>query len=441
MTAVFRLVADQIIPVDPDGLIGPDASSNPAIDIDGSGRIVGCGTESTLPAPPSDRQVVGGLLMPGLVNCHAHTPMTLMRSVGDGMPLQSWLTDAVWPREGRMTPEDAKSGMLLGSVEMLLAGVTTSCEMYLFEEQLVEAVLETGARLVITPGVLSVLHADSFGSGGGRTESIRTFAGEYHDPTSRITVGVGPHSAYDLEPGHVGELAALARDLDTFVHIHLEETQAERQQVIDQHGRTATELLAEAGVFEGLVLAAHGVWLSDSDRQILAANGAAISHNPVSNLKLGSGIMPLAATLESGVGVGLGTDGPASNDNLSLWQELALAPLLARGGAHDSSAIPAARALALATADGAKALGLKTGRLAAGFDADIIRLDLDHPGLAPLRSEELLTSVVFAGGPHLVTDVWVAGQQVVKDQLMTTVDTSAIVADALPRARRLAEHG
>ena len=170
--------------------------------------------------------------MPGLVNTHAHTPMTLMRSVGDGLPLRAWLTDAVWPREGIMSPDDACAGMLLGSVEMLLAGVTTSCEMYVYEEELVRAVQQTGARLVITPGVLSVLHASTFGTGTDRAEAIGEFAGIYHDPVSRITVGVGPHSTYDLDPGLIGELAALAWALDTFVHIHLEETEVERQEVV-----------------------------------------------------------------------------------------------------------------------------------------------------------------------------------------------------------------
>ncbi|NNF52959.1 MAG: amidohydrolase [Acidimicrobiales bacterium] len=434
----WRLVADRIIPVEPGGIISPIDGSRPAIDIDRFGVIVGCGLEANLPPAPPDRRTVGGLLMPGLVNSHAHTPMTLMRSVGDGLPLRAWLTDAVWPREGIMSPDDAFAGMLLGSVEMLLAGVTTSCEMYLYEEELVRAVDQTGARMVITPGVLAVLHASSFGTGADRAEAIREFAALHHDPASRITVGVGPHSTYDLKPGQIGELASLARDLDSFVHVHLEETQVERQQVIADYGKPATEVLAEVGVFDGAVLAAHGVWLSSSDRKILSHANVSIAHNPVSNLKLGSGIMPLVETLADGVRVGLGTDGPASNDNLSLWQELALAPLLSRGTNHNSQAISADQALRLATIDGARALGLDVGRLAPGCPADIIRLDLDHPSLAPALEEDLVTSVVFAGGPHLVTDVWVAGMQVVAERGMTTVNTTAIVADAKKRAQRLA---
>lgn len=432
--ATLRLVADRIIPVDPPGHVIADG----AIDIDAGGRIVACGAEVQLPAPPAERRHVGGLLMPGLVNAHAHTPMTLMRSVGDGMPLMPWLTDAVWPREGRMDPADVRAGMLLGSIEMLLAGVTTSCELYLFEEAVVEAVQRTGGRLVITPGVLSVLHADSFGTGHGRVEAIESFASAHHDPDSRVTVGVGPHSTYDLTPAQVGELAELARRLGTFVHIHLEETEAERQQVLDTYGAPAAEVLAAAGVFDGPVLAAHGVWLSDADRALLASHGVSISHNPVSNLKLGSGVMPLRATLDAGLNVALGTDGPASNDNLSLWQELALAPLLARGTGHDSGAVDAATALQLATRNGGRALGLPIGTLAPGTHADIIRLDLDHPALAPAADEDLVTSIVFCGGPHLVTDVWVAGRPVVQDGRMVTVDVEEVVADATRRAARLA---
>ncbi|MFW2380777.1 MAG: amidohydrolase family protein, partial [Acidimicrobiales bacterium] len=233
-------------------------------------------------------------------------------------------------------------------------------------------------------------------------------------------------------------LAAMARDVDTFVHVHLEETRTERERVIDQHGAPATELLAAEGVFTGPVLAAHGVWLSDTDRTILAEAGTAIAHNPVSNLKLGSGIMPLRKTLDSGVLVGLGTDGPASNDNLSLWQELALAPLLARGTNHDPGIVDAATALRLATANGAAALGLSVGQLEAGRPADIIRLDSGHPSLAPALDEDLITGIVFAGGAHLVTDVWVQGRQVVEDRNITTVDLEAIVDQAKKRAGRLA---
>ncbi len=429
-----RLVGDRVVPVADGASIIVDG----AIDIDPVGTIIAVGPEAELGPAPPDRRVLGGVLMPGLVNTHAHTPMTLMRSAGDGMPLQSWLTDAVWPREGIMTPDDARAGMVLGSAEMLLAGVTTSCEMYLFEEQVVEAVTETGARLVITPGILAALHGSTFGAGASRADAVANFVRAHHDPGGLITVGVGPHSTYDLTPEQIGELGSMARDLETFVHVHLEETKVERDRVIDQHGAPATELLAEQGVFDGPVLAAHGVWLSDSDRAILSESGTAIAHNPVSNLKLGSGVMPLRKTLDAGVLVGLGTDGPASNDNLSLWQELALAPLLARGTGHDAGILDAPTALRLATADGGAALGLDVGRLSSGRPADIIRLDTDHPALAPALDGELIANIVFGGGPHLVTDVWVQGRQVVSDRRLTTVDIEAVVADAKKRAERLA---
>ncbi len=433
MTAV-RLVGDRVVPVADGAPIIVDG----AIDIDSAGTIVAVGPESELGPAPADRRVLGGVLMPGLVNAHAHTPMTLMRSAGDGMPLQSWLIDAVWPREGIMTPEDVRAGMMLGSAEMLLAGVTTSCEMYLFEEQVVEAATQTGARLVITPGILAALHGSTFGAGASRADAVADFVRAHHDPAGLTTVGVGPHSTYDLTPEQIGELASMARELETFIHVHLEETKVERDRVIEQHGAPATELLGEQGVFDGPVLAAHGVWLSDSDRAILSESGAAIAHNPVSNLKLGSGVMPLRKTLDAGVLVGLGTDGPASNDNLSLWQELALAPLLARGTGLSAGIVDAPTALRLATADGATAIGLRVGTLSAGRPADIIRLDTDHPALAPALDDELIANIVFGGGPHLVTDVWVQGRQVVSDRQMTTVDIEAVVVDAKHRAERLA---
>jgi len=430
-TAVLRLAADHVVPCEGAGTV----IDGGAIDVGDDGRIVAVGPEASLGPAPAEVRRFRGLLMPGLVNAHAHTPMTLVRSAGDGLPLDRWLREAVWPREARMTADDAWWGMTLGSAEMLAAGVTTSCEMYLFEEEMVAAVEASGARAVITPGVIAALLRD--GDVSDRIAEIAHFHSRHHDIAGRITVGFAPHSVYDLTPEQCGEIAAHARSAGALFHIHLEETKAERELVKSRYGAPATRVLADAGALEGRTLAAHGVWLDDDDRRLLAEAGAAVAHCPQSNLKLGSGIAPVARLLADGVGVGLGTDGPASNDDLDLWEELKLAPLLARGAGHDPQAMDATTALDLATRAAARAIGLDdVGELRPGSWADVIRLDLDHPSFTPRL--DLLSHLVFSGSSRYVTDVWVAGRAVVESGEVLTVDVDRAMAEVDRRARRLA---
>ena len=428
---VTRLVGDQVVPCEGDGVV----IEGGAVDIDGAGRIVAVGPEAAIGPPPATVHRLGGLLMPGLVNAHAHTPMTLVRSAGDGLPLQRWLSEGVWPREGRMGPDDAWWGMSLGSAEMLAAGVTTSCEMYLFEQEIVDAVTASGARLVITPGVIAALLRG--GDVGDRIAEIAAFHQTNHRPDQRISVGFAPHSVYDLTPEQCGEIARHAAATGALFHIHLEETEAERQLVRERYGMTATRALAEAGALEPRVVAAHGVWLDADDRRLLAEAGAAVAHCPQSNLKLGSGIAPVADLLAAGVGVGVGTDGAASNDDLDLWEELKLAPLLARGVSRDPRAMDATTALDLATRSAARAIGLDdVGALVPGFWADVIRVDTDQPAFSP--GLDLLTHLVFAGSARFVTDVWVSGERVVDGGEVRTVDVARCRHEVTVRGRRLA---
>lgn len=421
----------------------PDAAGNPslmesiAIDIDENGRISAIGPEASLGQARGDVERVSGVLMPGLVNTHAHTPMTLVRSAGDGLPLHEWLEKGVWPREFNITEEDAYWGMLLGSAEMLLAGVTTSCEMYLHEAAIVRAVKTSGARLVITPGIIAALAPD--GKLDGRLDEIADFHAAHHDPNQRVSVGFGPHSLYDLSSEQVREISDRARELGALMHIHLDETTAEREVIAARHGQTATGVLAEIGALEGQLLGAHGVWLDDDDIAALGAAGAGVAHCPMSNLKLGSGMARLPDLLAAGVNVGLGTDGPASNDNLDLWEEMKLAPLLARGVTTNASAVSAASAIALATRGGARAIGLDdVGELRPGFRADVIAVDISGPTFAPAIASDLLTTLAFAGTGRHVTDVWVDGERVVRDGKCAHVNMDDAVREVQIRGARLA---
>ncbi len=257
----------------------------------------------------------------------------------------------------------------------------------------------------------------------------------------RITVGFAPHSPYDLTPDQVARIARQAQDVGALLHIHLEETEAERQLVIDRHGCTATQLLADHGVLEGPVIAAHGVWLDATDQRLLAEASASVAHCPVSNLKLGSGIAPVVDFLEAGLNVALGTDGVASNDNLDLWEELKLAPLLARGTRHDPAAMDAVTALRLATTrrSPSRAVGRRR-RTAAGSVGRCDSHRSRSAGVHPRRGSARRTW----SSPDLrrhVTDVWVAGERVVQHRASTRVDLDEAVAQCRVRGRRLANAG
>ncbi|MEO1061918.1 MAG: amidohydrolase [Actinomycetota bacterium] len=426
-----RLVADVVVPA-----TGDTVWHGGAVDIGEDGRIVAAGPETDLPAATAERHDVGGLLMPGFVNAHAHTPMTLVRSVGDGAALDSWLKDHVWPRETRMTPDDAAWGMRLGVAEMLLAGVTTTYEMYLFEDLIAEAAAELGQRVVACGGIFSgLLDGDD---PSRRLDALDAARARFADH-DLVTIGYGPHSLYDLPPAALTEIGRRAVADGVPVTIHLEETEAERELVIDRHGRTATEVLAEIGFLAARPLCAHGVWLSERDQELLREHDAAVVHCPSSNLKLGSGIAPIAAMRERGVTVALGTDGPASNDRLDLWDELRLAGLLARGSTHDPTVARPGDVLAWGTRTGGHAIGQDdVGHLGAGARADLIRIDLDQPAFTPGLPDDLLTHLVFSGSSRHVTDVWVGGRQVVEAKELVTGDLAEIRAESVSIAQRLA---
>ena len=415
--------------------------SNVAIDVT-NGRISWIGKHSDAPPNHGPTSELGGLVMPGLVNSHAHTPMTLVRGAGDGLPLMDWLTKVMWPREGQMTPEDALWGMRLGAAEMLLAGVTSTCEMYLYEDAIVEAATEIGIRLAITPGIISAVHGTSLAAVDNRINEISEFHSQHHDPESLITVGFGPHSAYDLPLNVCSEIASAAQDLQALLHIHVCETETEGATLEAQNGgRSTVQLLSEHGVFDGRVLAAHSVWLDNVDIETFAQKDVRVAHCPVSNMKLASGSAPIASMRSKGIDVGLATDGPASNDDLDLWQEIKFAPLLARVSSLNALSMTPQDALTMATVEGSRAIGNEdAGKLEVGAKADFIRLDLDDPTFVPVTNDdELIAHVAWAGSGRHVTDVWVGGTQVVAQGRLPNFDLEEALRQVQSRGKRLAQ--
>lgn len=430
----FRLEADAVVTVDGAGRVHQPG----LVDVAG-GRLVFVGAPDGAPAPPGPVVRTGGVLMPGLVNTHAHSPMTLLRSTGDGLPLDRWLREAVWPLEAAMTDEDVYWGMLLGADEMLTNGVTTTCEHYLHGQAVVDAVLAAGIRAVVTPGVFDL-------PGAGPAGSWRHFleeAGELHDAHtgrhSTLTLGFGPHALYSVPDEGLRAVARAAQDAGALVQTHLAETAAEGAEVRRRFGCDAPEALARLGLTDGPVLAAHAVWVTDADLALLASHDVAVAHCPQSNGKLGSGVARVPDMRRRGIRVGLATDGPASNDDLDLWEEMRLAPLLARAVAADAGALATGEALRMATRGGAEALGLDTGALEVGRPADVVRLRADDGRLTPaLDGDQLVAHLVWSASSRLVTDVWVAGRHVVSDGRCTTVDGATARREVHRRARRVA---
>ena len=430
MNAV-RYHCDVLVPVDDAGSVHRPG----LLDVDGAGLTYAGPVEGAPPAPgPVER--LGGLVMPGLVNCHAHSPMTLLRGAGDGLPLARWLSEEIWPREGRLQPGDAHAGTLLGCHELLAAGVTTTCEMYLHGTEVVTAALEAGIRCLVTPAVFDLPGAAGW---RGCLEEAAELHAEFHGKDGRIGVGLGPHSVYALPQQGLEATRDLAAELGCLIQTHLAETRAEGAEVEARYGASAPRVLADLGLLEHPVLAAHAVWLSDEDLALLADHDVAVAHCPQSNAKLGSGLARVRDLLDAGIRVGLGTDGPASNDNLDLWEELRMAPLLARLHAHDPTAMSAAEALFLATRGGADALGVPAGSLEAGRAADFVRLDLDFDAFVPTTDDtELVSHLVWSAPSAAVRDVWVAGRQVVSDGRSLTLDAAEVRREAEARALRLA---
>lgn len=419
---IERYAADAVVTCD-------DASSVhiPGVVDVADGRIAWVGPEPEAPAGPA-AQRLAGVLMPGLVDVHCHSPMTLFRGAAEDVPLMTFLQEVLWPREARLTDDDAYWGMTLASAELLRAGVTTTCEMYVHEDAILEAVRGSGARCVLTPGVIDVPGWLSWRS---RLDDVVAFHDRERGRHARVEIGIAAHAAYTLPPEALEAVSAAARERDALVHVHVAETEEER-------GHAA--VLARHGIFDGRVLAAHSVWLDDDDLALYRERDVAVAHCPQSNAKLATGIARLTDMLALGLRVGLGTDGPSSNNDLDLWEELRLAPLLARLRSGDPAAVPAPAALRLATAGGAAALGRDDiGVLAPGRWADLVLLRLDDPVFVPLLAPgDLVSHLVWSASSRLVTDVWVAGDRVVRNGACVTVDGDRARAEVQARAERLA---
>lgn len=373
------------------------------------------------------------LAIPGFVNAHTHASMTLLRSYADDMELMTWLNDHIWPVEAKMISNDIYWGAALAAVEMIQSGTTTFADMYgPFMERVADVVTESGMRGVLSRGIIGVAP-----DGEKKLEENVTLYEDYNGAANgRIKVMFGPHAPYTCPPEFLKKVAAAAQRLGAEVHIHMNETKAEIEQITKQYGKRPFEYVEDTGLFESPTLAAHCVHLSDDEIAIIKKHNIRVAHNPGSNMKLASGIAPVPRLLKEGVTVALGTDGTSSNNNLDMLQEVQLAALLHKVNEYDPLAVPAFEALKMGTEYGAKAVGLDgIGRLEVGAKADIVLVSMKGAAWVPRFNEVSL--LVYSGSAADVDTVISDGKVLMQHREILTLDEEKIKYEAQKCAERL----
>ncbi len=396
------------------------------------GRIVAVGNAKDLRARYQARTTLdasGTIVLPGLVNAHTHAPMVLFRGVADDLKLMDWLQGYIFPAEkNNVTAAFVKAGTRLAVLEMLLSGTTTFVDMYYFEDQIAEVAKEAGIRGVLGETLIEFPAPDNKTIPEALAYTERFLQRWKGDPL--VTAAVAPHSTYLASPETLKASRALADKYGAPLLIHLSESPDEQKQIREKYGKTSTEHLRDLGFLRKGVLGAHGVWLTASDRALLAAAGAGIAHCPQSNMKLSSGTAPVTDMLKEKARLGLGTDGAASNNDLDMFEEMLTAALLAKHASGDPTSAPAAAVLEMATLGGARALGMETeiGSLEVGKRADIVLVDLGAARLHPIYDP--VSHLVYAAKGADVRDVVIEGRLVVSKRDVLTLDEKAVLAEA-----------
>lgn len=406
----------------------PDAE----IQIDGK-EIVYAGPQAQAPAFAADEVIEGrgDLAMPGLVNLHTHTPMTLLRSVGGGLKLDDWLNKAIFPREKHLTDEAVRAGSDLGIMEMLRFGTTSFCDMYMHMDMEAQAVKDSGMRAMLGHGIV-----DFDGLCKDMDPGVALFNRWHGACDDRIRVSVAPHSEGATTETLMRKVVAFAKERKATIHVHVSETKQDFDGCMQRRGCTPPEYLDRLGALDVPVIAAHCVWFTDSDIDLFAKRGAVVVHNPISNLKLASGVAPIYRMLCAGCKVALGTDGVASNNSLNLWEEIKLTPMLQKGTVFDPTVVTPAQAFAAATTVGARAMGYdRLGLLKPGYLADLVLVDLHTPNAAPMNDME--NDLIYAVQGSDVRMTMVDGRVLYKDGRFATLDPKAVVQRAEREAQEI----
>ena len=382
----------------------------------------------------ADRTIdcAGRLVLPGFINCHTHGYMGIFRNLADDRSFEDWLFGHIMPMEDRLTPEDMYWGTLLSCIEMLKTGTTAYLDMHMFRHYAAQAAADIGIRCALSRGLVG---EDSRDPGGQtRLEDALSDREEFQD-NSRITVMLGPHAPYTCAFEYLRYVAETARKYGMRIHIHLSETAHEVEESMEKYGCTPIAHMERLGLFEVPVIAAHCVYATDGDIEILKNHGASVATNPKSNLKLANGAAPIGKMMAAGVNVCLGTDSSASNNTQNMVSELNTLTLLHKGLSHDPKAVTAYEGLRIATANGARALGLNAGEIRVGALADLSVMNLDYPWLYP-RNDLIAALSYSATGAEFET-VLVDGQVVLDKGVITGVDEQEVYSRCEEIIRRV----
>ena len=380
----------------------------------------------------------GKILLPGLINTHTHLSMTLFRGLADDLSLDSWLNDHIWPMEANLNGDYCYIGALLGAVELIKSGTTTFSDMYFYMEDVARAVDDAGIRAVLSYGMID------FGDAERREAEIKENMALYDAcngmADGRIKVFFGPHSPYTASEELLVKVRELADEHNIGIHIHVSETQKEINDSLDERGIRPFEYLEKIGFLGSDVVAAHCVWLSDEEIEIIKKHGVKVSHNPCSNMKLASGVAPVSKLIENDICVSIGTDGASSNNNLDLIEELKTASLLQKVSTLDPKVLTSDEAIEMATIKGAEALGLddEIGSIEVGKKADIILIDTNSANMVP-DSSSLSSNVIYSANGSNVDTTICNGKILMENKKLTTLDEDEIYAKAKQAIKELKE--
>jgi len=377
------------------------------VDVTIDGKRFGAITPAGENRLPGGIDAEGKAIVPALYNTHTHAAMNLLRGYADDMPLDKWLNEYIWPFEEKLTPQDIRRGSRLAISEMTEGGTVFFNDMYFNIEETIDEVDKAGIRAAIG---ITVMDAHSL----AQTEEKRHFIKEFKDPTGgRIQLVMAPHAIYTVGEERLRDCARFARENGMRLHIHLSETKSEVDGCLKQRGQTPVEYLDAIGFLGPDVIAAHCVWLTEKDADILAERGVTISHCPCSNMKLGSGRFPYETVRKAGCRVTLGTDGASSNNNLDLREEMKFAALLAKlgpDGLGNPTELPAKEVFNWATVNGAQAFGIDAGKIETGKLADFMLIDLNNPKMQPCFN--FVSNFVYSADSSCISSVWCDGREI-----------------------------
>lgn len=427
------ICAAQVVPVEPRGVL-----NDHAVAVEG-GRIVAILPTAEALARFEARELVRlerHVLIPGLVNLHCHAAMSLMRGIADDVPLMTWLKEHVWPVEARhVNDEFVHDGSLIAMAEMLRGGSTCVNDMYFFPDAAARAALRAGMRACL--GVIAIDFPSAYAPDPAGYLQKGLATRDAYQGEALLTFCLAPHAPYTVGDETLKRMAVLAEELDVPIHCHVHETREETEEGRARHGIRPFERLRRLGVVGPRLIAVHAVHLEEAELDVMARESVSVAHCPSSNLKLASGIAPVAGMRARGIRVGLGTDGAASNNRLDMFTEMRTAALIAKAASADARVVSAAEALEMATLEGARALGLDAhiGSLVPGKAADIAAVELSS--LETLPCFDPVSHLVYTAGREHVTHVWVAGRLRVAERRLVGLDEQDLRDKALWWQKRL----